>query len=205
MKYLMKKFAVSFIAAASVASIAHADSSIPAKPELVEIDVTVTKDHGETGDLRQSNSGSWFRRTVKTEVDAYATPTTKVSMRTEIDKPSVTSARRIIKFRSAMAKSNDEIFSHDSYQETSVGVDAAYIPAASSAPVKPELEYAHVLVSIDDLINLEKFRLTDAKDDFIDLPSIKSVRIAVPVVPGDINTVKRGDYTVTVTERTLSN
>ncbi len=204
MKYLMKKFAVGFIAAASVASIAHADSNTPAKPEFVEIDVTVTKDLGETVDLRQSNSGSWFRRTVKTEVDAYATPTTKVSMRTEIDKPSITSARRTIKFRSAMARSNDENFNHDSYQETSVGVDAAYIPAASSTPDKPEHEYAHVLVSIDDLINLEKFRLTDAKDDFIELPQINSARVAVPVEPGHTNIVKRGDYTVTVTERTVT-
>lgn len=205
MKYLMKKFAVGFIAAASVASIAHADSNTPAKPEFVEIDVTVTKDLGETVDLRQSNSGSWFRRTVKTEVDAYATPTLKVSMRTAIDKPSIASERRTIKFRSATGRSNAEDLNFNQFSETSVGVDAAYIPAASAASDKSELEYAHVLVNVDDLISLDKFHLSDAKDATIDLPSIKSVRIAVPVVPGDINTVKRGDYTVTVTERTLSN
>ena len=200
MKHLMKKVVVGLVATASVASIAYANTSTPAKPEFVEIDVTVTKDPS----VRHSSSGSWFRRTVKTEVDAYATPTTKVSMRTEIDKPSITSARRTIKFRSAMARSNDENFNHDSYQETSVGVDAAYIPAASSTPDKPEHEYAHVLVSIDDLINLEKFRLTDAKDDFIELPQINSARVAAPVEPGHTNIVKRGDYTVTVTERTVT-
>lgn len=205
MKHLMKKLVVGFVAASGAVSMAYADSNTPATPEFVEIDVTVTKDLGDTVDQRQSSSGSWFRRTVKTEVDAYATPPTKLSMRTEIDQPSITSARRTIKFRSAIARSNDESFNHDSYQETSVGVDAAYIPAASSTFDKPRLEYAHVLVSIDDLINLEKIRLTEAKDDFIELPQINSARVAVPVVPGVTNTVKRGNYTVTVTEHAVNN
>jgi hypothetical protein len=201
MKHLMKKVVVGLVATASVASIAYANTSTPAKPEFVEIDVTVTKDPS----VRHSSSGSWFRRTVKTEVDAYATPTLKVSMRTAIDKPSIASERRTIKFRSATGRSNAEDLNFNQFSETSVGVDAAYIPAASAASDKSELEYAHVLVNVDDLISLDKFHLSDAKDATIDLPSIKSVRIAVPVVPGDINTVKRGDYTVTVTERTLSN
>ncbi len=205
MKHLMMKFVVGLVATTSLASIAYADTSTPAKPKLVEIDVTVNKDPSETVDLRQSISGSYFRKTVTTEVDAYETPTLKVSMRTEKDKPSIASARRTIKFRSTIGRSNSEEQNFNQFSETSVGVDAAYIPAASSTSDKPELKYAHVLVNVDDLISLDKFHLADAKDATIDLPSIKSVRIAVPVVPGDINTVKRGDYTVTVTERTLSN
>lgn len=205
MKHSMKKLIVGLVATASFASIAYADSSTPAKPELVEIDVTVSKGPGETGDLRQSNSGSWFRRTFKTGVDAYATPTTKVSMRTEVDKPSITSARRTIKFRSAIGRSKTEALNSDQFSETSVGVDAAYTPAASSTSDKAEHEDAHVLVSIDDLINLENFRLSDAKDDTIELPQINSVRVAVPVVPGETNIVKRGDYTVTVTEHAVTN
>lgn len=194
MKHLMKKIVVGLVATAGVASIAYADTNTPAKPELVEIDVTVTKDLS----VRHSSSGSWFRRTVKTEVDAYATPTLKVSMRTAIDKPSIASARRTITYRKGLARSvNEETNYASTAEETSVGVDAAYIPAASST------SDAHVLVAIDDLISLDKFHLSDAKDATIDLPSIKSVRIAVPVVPGDINIVRRGDYTVTVTEHAV--
>lgn len=181
MKHLMKKLIVGFYATASVASIAYADSSTPAKPELVEIDVTVTKDLGKSVDLLS-----------------------KVSMRTDKAKPAIASNRRTISYRKAIARSNNDKYNYDSTSETSVGVDAAYIPAASSTSDKPELEYAHVLIAIDDLINLEKFRLTDAKDDFIELPQINSARVAVSVEPGHTNIVKRGDYTVTVTERTVT-
>jgi hypothetical protein len=202
MNHLIKKLIVGLIAAASVASIAHADSNTPAKPEFVEIDVTVTKDLGETVDLRQSNSGSWFRRTVKTEVDAYATPTTKVSMRTEIDKPSITSARRTIKFRSAMARSNDENYNFDRTSEISVGVDATYIPASNSST--DTAEPAQVLVTIDDLTSWGKFTMPSTLET-IELPSLSSRRVYVPIDAGRTNVVKRGDYTVTVTERTVTN
>jgi hypothetical protein len=181
MNHLMKKTIVGLVAAASVATIAYADSGTPAKPELVDIDVTVTKDLGESVELLS-----------------------KVSMKTDKARPAIASNRRTITYRKAIARSNNDKYNYDSKSETSVGVDAAYIPAASSTSDKPELEYTLVLVSIDDLINLEKFRLTDAKDEFIELPQINSARIAVPVDPGRTNIVKRGDYTVTVTERTVT-
>ena len=179
MKHSMKKLIVGFVAAASAASIAYADSSTPAKPEFVEIDVTVTKDLGKSVDLLS-----------------------KVSMRTEKDKLFVTADRRTIKFRSGMARANDENYNFDRTSEISVGVDATYIPASNSST--DTAEPAQVLVTIDDLTSWGKFTMPSTLET-IELPSLSSRRVYVPIDAGRTNVVKRGDYTVTVTERTVTN
>lgn len=179
MKHLMKKLVVGFVAAVSVATIAYADSSKPAEPELVEIVVTVTKDLGKSVDLPS-----------------------KVSMRTEKDKPFVTADRRTITFRSAIARSNNEKFNYDKTSEISVGVDATYIPASNSST--DTAEPAQVLVTIDDLTGWRKFTMSPTLETF-EMPSISRKRVYVPIDPGRTSVVKQGNYTVTVTERAVTN
>lgn len=180
MNHLIKKLIVGLVAAASVASIAHADSNTPAKPEFVEIDVTVTKDLGETVDLLS-----------------------KVSMRTDKASPAFASNRRAISYRKAIARSNNKKFNYDSYSEVSVGVDAAYIPAVSSENpdmVAPE----QVVVTIDEASNWTKFRLPETQEA-IELPDLTTMNINVPIHLGRTNVVSQGNYTVTVTEHAVNN
>lgn len=178
----MKKLIVALVAAASVANIAHADSSTPAKPEFVEIDVTVTKDLGESVELFS-----------------------KVSMRTDKTKPVITSDRRTITYRKAIARSNNEKFNYDNPSEISVGVDAVFFPASDShSDMPPYLDSDQVVVTIDDVSNWTKFHMPETQES-IELPSSKREYINVTVQSGRPNVVKQDGYTVTVTEHAVNN
>lgn len=182
MKHSMKKLIVGFVATASVASIAYADSSTPVKPELVDIDVTVTKDLGKSVELFS-----------------------KVSMRTDKTKPVITSDRRTITYRKAIARSNNEKLNYDSASEISVGVDAVFVPASDShSDIPPHLDSDQVVVTIVDVSNWTKFRLPETQEA-IELPDLTTMNINVPIHLGRTNVVSQGNYTVTVTEHAATN
>lgn len=173
MNQLLKKSVLTLVAVTCAAGIAYADTKVLTNPELIEIDVTVTKDLGDTVDLLS-----------------------KVSMRTEKDKPSVASNRRPIKYRLAMVRSKTSL-NFDRFSEISVGIDEAYIPASSSK--SGTTDPAQMLVTIDDITSWTKFRMPGS-EEVIELPNSTRKIINVPIRPGRTNVVKQGDYTVTVTE-----
>lgn len=178
MNQFLKKSALTLVAVTCAAGIAYAETKALTNQEHIEIDVTVTKDLGNTVDLLS-----------------------KVSMRTEKDKPSLTSNRSTIKYRSALGRSKTVSLNSDRFSEISVGIDEVYIPASSSKSGTPDP--AQMLVTIDDVSNWTKFLLPETQEA-IELPGLTRKIINVPIHPGRTNIGKEGSYTVTVTERTVT-
>lgn len=167
MKALSKHILVALACFAAIGFVhAEAGPSIGKSPRVVEIDVTVTKERGNAVDLLS-----------------------KLSMRTEKNKPAVAQVRHVVKFNSAALEIPD-------------GVVAEYVPVGLD-PKLSSPKSDQVVVTINDFIKLKKIRLSEKEE--IELPEKVSATVSVPVQMGRTDVVKVDNYVVTVTVRSIDN
>ena len=110
------------------------------------------------------------------------------------NKPQVWSDGKIISYVSSSSKSSDGSVSSFT-NEVFVGTAATYQPRTNKDP-------AQVGVSITDLDGMSVFEHEGAA---IEMPNLTTVSAYVPVVPGKTFTVEKRGYSISVTERIVTN